>query len=330
MPSTVSPSRQPSTEQVLHQVMEESDKKKLDQILTLVTEHDKILKRQEAEEKDAKQQETKGRQQEGERDVEERKRISEARRISEAQLVVDAEVREKECTLRADLDKANEDNAKLRADLKEQAAEKQKLCNQHDIRIKQMQSDSDKKTAQLRQKQQEVDDLRHAHDGLYARLQDMVKKEKEREHLAHASREQERKTQDKEQILMEREARLTEEKKNFQLERNSKASCSDKENKELKKVIFDQKRKNWELEKEIRKAGTMANVTTPGEYIRLAKQHEHEGNFSRDNSLLKNLNRDLKTETECLKAEVKALRKHLPTDRHAAVQATYVDLTSSW
>jgi len=144
--------------------------------------------------------------------------------------------------------------------------------------------------------------------------------------MVQASREQDRRSQEKELALADREARLAEEKKKLEAEKSSRANGADKENKELKKIIVEQKKNVFELETKIRKTSVMANITTAGEFLRLAKQREYEGNYSRENEVLKSRNDELETQVELLKAELKALWKHLPTEREALVQSMFTQL----
>merc|ERR1711879_628915 len=59
-----------------------------------------------------------------------------------------------------------------------------------------------------------------------------------------------------------------------QLERNQNkaSSITEREVKELKRMRVEQNKAMFELESQLRKVGNGANLTTPGEFLRLAKQ----------------------------------------------------------
>jgi hypothetical protein len=199
--------------------------------------------------------------------------------------------------------------------------------HQTQIRHKTSQELIDSKQKEVCDLKRQVSKLTQEKYDLEKQLQAEPERAREREkQMVQASREQDRRNQERDLALADRETRLAEEKKKLEAEKSSRANGADKENKELKKIIVEQKKNVFELETRIRKASVMATITTPGEFLRLAKQREYEGNFSCENDSIKSRNAEFETEVELLKAESKALWKHLPREREGMVQSTYREL----
>jgi len=108
-------------------------------------------------------------------------------------------------------------------------------------------------------------------------------------------------------------------------------SCStDKENKQMRQTIQQQKKSLWDLEGQLHKERMVAAFLTPGEYARVAKNYHRENDLPQRCSLLTAQNSNLMHEVDKLTRLNDVLRKYMPEDaRQRAAMELDVPNTSA-
>merc|ERR1711972_354273 len=96
-----------------------------------------------------------------------------------------------------------------------------------------------------------------------------------------------------------------------QRERHRRYAEADKENKNLRQTVQEQKKQIFDLESQLQRERTIVSFITPGEYIKLAKKQEGEL-YAHENAELKRKNSNLKTDANLVRWHNKVMQKHLP------------------
>lgn len=97
-----------------------------------------------------------------------------------------------------------------------------------------------------------------------------------------------------------------------QADRVLRCNAAEKENKNFRQRMQEQKVVIWEIKKELRREKNVGNLLTPGEFLKMARQVEREHPFALKHAELMSHVQNLEVDTTFLRKEIAVLRHYVP------------------